>query len=31
VYRRPSKDAVMPAEAEDAPFIEDPLDGIGRR
>src|SRR5690348_14369558 len=31
VYRRPSKEAVVPAEAEDAPFIEDPLDHIGRR
>ena len=30
VYRRPSKEAVVPAEAEDAPFIEDPLDDIGR-
>jgi hypothetical protein len=30
VYRRPSKDAVAPAEAEDAPLIEDPLDDIGR-
>jgi hypothetical protein len=29
-YRRPSKEAVVPAEAEDAPFIEDPLDDIGR-
>src|SRR4051812_30824308 len=31
VYRRPSKEAVVPAEAEDGPFIEDPLDDIGRR
>jgi hypothetical protein len=30
VYRRPSKDTVAPAEAEDGPFIEDPLDDIGR-
>ena len=30
VYRRPSKEAVVPAEAEDGPFIEDPLDDIGR-
>jgi hypothetical protein len=30
VYRRPSKEAVVPAEAEDVPFIEDPLDDIGR-
>src|SRR3954454_25076404 len=30
VYRRPSKEAVVPAEAEDAPFTEDPLDDIGR-
>ena len=31
VYRRPSKEAVVPAEADDGPFIEDPLDDIGRR
>ena len=31
VYRRPSKQAVVPAEAEDGSFIEDPLDDIGRR
>ena len=31
VYRRPSKDTVAPAEAGDGPFIEDPLDDIGRR
>ena len=30
VYRRPSKEAGVPAEAEDVPFIEDPLDDIGR-
>ncbi len=30
VYRRPSKEAVVPTEAEDGPFIEDPLDDIGR-
>ena len=30
VYRRPSKEAPWPAEAEDGPFIEDPLDDIGR-
>ena len=30
VYRRPSKEAVVPAEAEDGPFIEDPLDDLGR-
>ena len=30
VYRRPSKEAVVPAEADDGPFIEDPLDDIGR-
>jgi len=30
VYRRPSREAVVPAEAEDGPFIEDPLDDIGR-
>jgi hypothetical protein len=30
VYRRPSREAVAPAEAEDVPFIEDPLDDIGR-
>jgi hypothetical protein len=30
VYRRPSKEAIVPAEVEDAPFIEDPLDDIGR-
>ena len=32
VYRRPSKEALSrPAEADDGPFIEDPLDDIGRR
>ena len=31
VYRRPSKEAVVPAEADDGPFVEDPLDDIGRR
>ena len=31
VYRRPSKEPIVPAEAEDGPFIEDPLDDIGRR
>ena len=31
VYRRPLKEAVVGAEAEDGPFIEDPLDDIGRR
>ena len=30
VYRRPSKGAVVGAEADDGPFIEDPLDDIGR-
>jgi hypothetical protein len=30
VYRRPSKEAVVSAEAEDGPFIEDTLDDIGR-
>jgi hypothetical protein len=30
VYRRPLKEAIVPAEAEDGPFIEDPLDDIGR-
>ena len=30
VYRRPLKEAVVPAEAEDGPFIEDPLDDLGR-
>ena len=30
VYRRPSKEVSVPAEAEDGPFIEDPLDDIGR-
>jgi hypothetical protein len=29
-HRRPSRGAVVPTEAEDAPFIEDPLDDIGR-
>ena len=31
VYRRPSKEATVPAEAANGPFIEDPLDDIGRR
>ena len=31
VYRRPLREAVVPAEAEDGPFIEDPLDDIGGR
>ena len=30
VYRRPPKEAAVAAEAEDGPFIEDPLDDIGR-
>ena len=30
VYRRPSKEAIVSAEADDGPFIEDPLDDIGR-
>ena len=30
VYRRPSKEAIVPADADDGPFIEDPLDDIGR-
>ena len=30
VYRRPSRGAVVPTETDDAPFIEDPLDDIGR-
>ena len=30
VYRRPSKEAAVAAEADDGPFIEDPLDDIGR-
>jgi hypothetical protein len=30
VYRQPSKGAVVPAEADDGPFIEDPLDDLGR-
>ena len=30
VYRRPRDGAVATAEAEDGPFIEDPLDDIGR-
>ena len=30
VYRRPSKEAPVAAEADDGPFIEDPLDDIGR-
>ena len=29
-YRRPRDGAAVPAEAEDGPFIEDPLDDIGR-
>ena len=31
VYRRPREGAAVPAEAETGPFIEDPLDDIGRR
>ena len=30
VYRRPRDGAAAPAEAEEGPFIEDPLDDIGR-
>ena len=30
VYRRPPKETVVGAEADDGPFIEDPLDDIGR-
>ena len=30
VYRRPPKGTVVGAEADDGPFIEDPLDDIGR-
>jgi hypothetical protein len=30
VYRRPPKEVVVGAEADDGPFIEDPLDDLGR-
>jgi hypothetical protein len=30
VYRRPSRGAVVPAAADDAPFISSPLDDLGR-
>jgi hypothetical protein len=30
VYRRPRDGAAAPAEAEEGPFIEDPLDDLGR-
>ena len=30
VYRRPPTEAPVAAEADDGPFIEDPLDDIGR-
>ena len=31
VYRRPSKGVPVAAEADDGPFVEDPLDDLGRR